>query len=121
MNKLRNFFTSKTQKRNLHVHVIKNAKDYDHVVSTNMRTVKFWSFLCFVVGPLWMIYTGKEGNPRQVKEIWDPQPDFMRIRLKPYPWFCYDCNLFDGPCQRICKAEEKERKKVWDNYQKNKK
>ncbi len=74
----------------------------------------------FILTPAWMLYSGQEGMPRTVREIYDPLPEYQKIRLKPYPWFCYDCNIFDNPCHRICKAEEKERKKVWDNYQKNK-
>lgn len=27
---------------------------------------------------------------------------YIKIRTKPYPWKCSDCNLFDGECQKAC-------------------
>ena len=32
----------------------------------------------------------------------------MKIRAKPYPWDCPDCNLFEAQCFRDCKAAAKE-------------
>ena len=32
----------------------------------------------------------------------------MKIRAKPYPWDCPDCNLFESQCFRDCKAAAKE-------------
>ena len=32
----------------------------------------------------------------------------LKIRAKPYPWDCPDCNLFEAQCFRDCKAAAKE-------------
>ena len=32
--------------------------------------------------------------------------DYMKIRNKPYPWECEDCNLFDSKCWDACRAEK---------------
>ena len=32
----------------------------------------------------------------------------LKIRAKPYPWDCPDCNLFEAQCFRDCKAAVKE-------------
>jgi len=32
-------------------------------------------------------------------------PSYMKIRTKPYPWSCPDCNLFDGHCWDKCKGK----------------
>mmetsp|Transcript_4554 Transcript_4554/g.5903 ORF Transcript_4554/g.5903 Transcript_4554/m.5903 type:complete len:111 (-) Transcript_4554:1598-1930(-) len=32
----------------------------------------------------------------------------LKIRNKPYPWSCPDCNLFDLKCWRECRAARKE-------------
>jgi len=29
---------------------------------------------------------------------------YQKIRTKPYPWSCSDCNLFDIPCWDECKG-----------------
>jgi len=34
----------------------------------------------------------------------DPLPDYMRIRNKPFPWECEDCELFNRKCWKECKA-----------------
>ena len=34
-------------------------------------------------------------------------PEYMKIRHKPYPWTCSDCDLFDMQCWKQCKAEKK--------------
>jgi hypothetical protein len=36
----------------------------------------------------------------------DVLPSYMKIRTKPYPWACPDCNLFDGHCWDKCKAKK---------------
>jgi len=36
-----------------------------------------------------------------------PQPDYMKIRTKAFPWECEDCALFDMECKRLCKAAMK--------------
>lgn len=35
-----------------------------------------------------------------------PQPDYMKIRKKEFPWECEDCALFDTACWKKCKAEK---------------
>jgi len=35
-----------------------------------------------------------------------PQPDYMKIRNKAFPWECEDCDLFDMGCWKQCKAEK---------------
>jgi hypothetical protein len=35
-----------------------------------------------------------------------PKPDYMHIRNKAFPWECEDCDLFDMPCWKKCKAEK---------------
>ncbi|CAM9429509.1 unnamed protein product [Discosporangium mesarthrocarpum] len=32
------------------------------------------------------------------------QPTHMKIRNKPYPWMCSDCNFLDMKCFEECKA-----------------
>lgn len=34
-----------------------------------------------------------------------PEPDYMRIRNKEFPWECSDCELFNGECWKKCRAE----------------
>ncbi|KAK7254914.1 hypothetical protein SO694_00137077 [Aureococcus anophagefferens] len=29
----------------------------------------------------------------------------LKIRAKPYPWSCPDCNLFDSACWKACKEK----------------
>ena len=33
-----------------------------------------------------------------------PKYSYLKIRTKPYPWSCPDCNFFDSACWRECKA-----------------
>ena len=35
-----------------------------------------------------------------------PEPDYMRIRNKEFPWECSDCELFNGECWKKCRAEQ---------------
>lgn len=35
-----------------------------------------------------------------------PEPDYMRIRNKPFPWECEDCELFNRDCWKQCRAEK---------------
>ena len=32
-----------------------------------------------------------------------PEYSHLKIRSKPYPWSCTDCNLFEPACWRACK------------------
>uniref|UniRef100_A0A7S3Y537 Phosphagen kinase C-terminal domain-containing protein n=1 Tax=Heterosigma akashiwo TaxID=2829 RepID=A0A7S3Y537_HETAK len=34
-----------------------------------------------------------------------PPPPYMKIRNKPYPWTCTDCDFFDSACHKECKAK----------------
>mmetsp|Transcript_9159 Transcript_9159/g.18731 ORF Transcript_9159/g.18731 Transcript_9159/m.18731 type:complete len:146 (-) Transcript_9159:640-1077(-) len=34
-----------------------------------------------------------------------PEPDYMRIRNKEFPWECSDCELFNSACWKKCRAE----------------
>mmetsp|Transcript_7965 Transcript_7965/g.14999 ORF Transcript_7965/g.14999 Transcript_7965/m.14999 type:complete len:144 (+) Transcript_7965:808-1239(+) len=34
-----------------------------------------------------------------------PEPDYMRIRNKEFPWECEDCELFNSDCWKKCRAE----------------
>jgi hypothetical protein len=34
-------------------------------------------------------------------------PEYMVVRSKEYPWECSNCDLFDYPCWKQCKAEKK--------------
>ena len=33
-------------------------------------------------------------------------PTHVRIRTKPYPWSCPDCNLFHAPCWKKCREQK---------------
>ena len=35
-----------------------------------------------------------------------PEPDYMRIRTKSFPWECEDCELFNSECWKKCRAEK---------------
>lgn len=35
-----------------------------------------------------------------------PEPDYMRIRNKEFPWECSDCELFNSECWKKCRAEK---------------
>lgn len=35
-----------------------------------------------------------------------PEPDFMRIRNKEFPWECSDCELFESECWKKCREEK---------------
>lgn len=35
-----------------------------------------------------------------------PEPDYMKIRTKPFPWECEDCELFNRECWAKCRAEK---------------
>mmetsp|Transcript_6472 Transcript_6472/g.8772 ORF Transcript_6472/g.8772 Transcript_6472/m.8772 type:complete len:123 (+) Transcript_6472:86-454(+) len=34
-----------------------------------------------------------------------PPPPYMKIRSKPYPWQCTDCDFFDSKCHAECKEK----------------
>lgn len=34
-----------------------------------------------------------------------PEPDYMRIRNKEFPWECEDCELFNSECWKKCREE----------------
>mmetsp|Transcript_21324 Transcript_21324/g.73624 ORF Transcript_21324/g.73624 Transcript_21324/m.73624 type:complete len:106 (-) Transcript_21324:98-415(-) len=34
-----------------------------------------------------------------------PAMSHLKIRAKPYPWSCPDCNLFDSACWKACKEK----------------
>jgi hypothetical protein len=33
---------------------------------------------------------------------------YLKIRNRPYPWVCSDCNIFDYPCWNECRGGKKE-------------
>ena len=33
---------------------------------------------------------------------------YMKIRAKPYPWECSDCNIFSMDCWKECRGEATE-------------
>lgn len=35
-----------------------------------------------------------------------PEPDYMRIRNKEFPWECEDCELFNSACWKKCREEK---------------
>jgi hypothetical protein len=35
-----------------------------------------------------------------------PLPEYMGFRAKEYPWECGECDLFDLPCWKKCRAEK---------------
>jgi len=35
-----------------------------------------------------------------------PQPDYMAIQVKEFPWECENCALFDLECWKKCRAEQ---------------
>jgi cytochrome c oxidase subunit 6a len=35
-----------------------------------------------------------------------PEPDYMKIRTKAFPWECDDCELFNTECWNKCRAEK---------------
>eukprot|EP00552_Chaetoceros_brevis_P001262 CAMPEP_0197736740 /NCGR_PEP_ID=MMETSP1435-20131217/3690_1 /TAXON_ID=426625 /ORGANISM="Chaetoceros brevis, Strain CCMP164" /LENGTH=126 /DNA_ID=CAMNT_0043324975 /DNA_START=3 /DNA_END=383 /DNA_ORIENTATION=+ len=35
-----------------------------------------------------------------------PEPDYMRIRKKEFPWECSDCELFESACWKKCREEK---------------
>jgi cytochrome c oxidase subunit 6a len=35
-----------------------------------------------------------------------PEPDYMRIRKKEFPWECEDCELFNGECWKKCREDK---------------
>jgi hypothetical protein len=37
---------------------------------------------------------------------------YMKLRNKPYPWSCSDCNIFDGDCWAACKGKGKAKKEA---------
>lgn len=46
-----------------------------------------------------------------IKDFFVPHPhkkdievDYMKIRNKPFPWECEDCDLFDLDCWKACRA-----------------
>ena len=34
-----------------------------------------------------------------------PEPEYMKIRNKSFPWECEDCALFDNKCWKKCRAD----------------
>jgi cytochrome c oxidase subunit 6a len=34
-----------------------------------------------------------------------PEPDYMKIRNKAFPWECEDCELFNNECWKKCRGE----------------
>mmetsp|Transcript_11144 Transcript_11144/g.16860 ORF Transcript_11144/g.16860 Transcript_11144/m.16860 type:complete len:143 (-) Transcript_11144:276-704(-) len=35
-----------------------------------------------------------------------PEPDYMKIRNKEFPWECSDCELFNSECWKKCREEK---------------
>lgn len=58
-------------------------------------------------------YTGD--NVKTI-EVFDPVPKYLQINIKPYPWFCSECSLFNRKCWKQCKALEKKKKELWNKY-----
>ena len=54
-----------------------------------------------VVSSLKDVFFGEHAH-----EAHGPQPDYMRIRTKAFPWDCEDCALFDQKCFNACRAEK---------------
>lgn len=73
-----------------------------------------------VIGPIYLYWSESKGVLPKVHYIFDEnaRPQYLHVRRKPYPWFCYDCSLFDRACHRKCKAEEEEKKAAWERLSK---
>jgi hypothetical protein len=35
-----------------------------------------------------------------------PLPEYMQVRAREFPWECGQCDLFDLPCWKKCRAEK---------------
>eukprot|EP00587_Corethron_hystrix_P016285 CAMPEP_0113308124 /NCGR_PEP_ID=MMETSP0010_2-20120614/6686_1 /TAXON_ID=216773 ORGANISM="Corethron hystrix, Strain 308" /NCGR_SAMPLE_ID=MMETSP0010_2 /ASSEMBLY_ACC=CAM_ASM_000155 /LENGTH=87 /DNA_ID=CAMNT_0000163099 /DNA_START=460 /DNA_END=723 /DNA_ORIENTATION=+ /assembly_acc=CAM_ASM_000155 len=35
-----------------------------------------------------------------------PEPSYMKIRTKAFPWECDDCGLFEQECHKACQAKK---------------
>lgn len=66
-----------------------------------------WIKISFIVAlPICVVSSLKDiilGDHHHVDD--GPQPDYMKIRNKSYPWTCEDCALFDQKCWDACKVE----------------
>ena len=81
------------------------AQDHGHDDNEEMWrwvNITFWVALpvCFISGLFTLLFD--EHGHRIEGEL----PEYMKIRNKEYPWECGDCNLFDGPCWKKCRAEK---------------
>ena len=67
-----------------------------------------------LVAPLWVHYTDES---EKIIYVWsdESKPKYMAVRAKPFPWDCHQCSLFDGACQKACKAEMAEKKAAWES------
>lgn len=54
------------------------------------------------------MYTAYDHMHHHHHEEDPPAYSHMRVRNKPYPWKCSDCNLIDPECYRRCKEAAEE-------------
>ena len=50
-----------------------------------------------------IIFGEDHGHPHE-----GPQPEYMHIRNKSFPWECEDCELFNLKCWKQCRAEQQQ-------------
>lgn len=67
-----------------------------------------WIKLSFLVGlPVCVLSVAKDllliEHPHRKH---GPEPDYMKIRTKEFPWECEDCEIFNGECWKKCREEK---------------
>jgi hypothetical protein len=98
-------------KRNIHVHVWHDAKQAVHTMSSTRRTMMFLMFMI----PFPVIF-GEYLEDSYVAFFWNETPHYLRRRTKPFPWFCYDCGLFELECKEKCMEEEHTKRSLYEAY-----
>ena len=66
-----------------------------------------WIKISFIVGfPVCILSVVKDQFLHHPHRQEGPEPDYMRIRNKEFPWECEDCELFNGECWKKCREEK---------------
>jgi cytochrome c oxidase subunit 6a len=66
-----------------------------------------WIKISFIVAvPVCVLSVAKDMFLDHPHRKEGPEPDYMRIRKKEFPWECSDCELFNGDCWKKCREEK---------------
>ena len=80
-------------------------------ISHAEEVAEMWKWVklsIFVATPVCVLSVLKDLSPfvEHAHRKHGPEPDYMRIRNKEFPWECSDCELFNSECWKKCREEK---------------